>query len=435
MIEPTNFKIEELKIITTSGEVDVSAIFEELNIFDNLFMPCMSGNIVIRDSINLINLLKFDGSEFIKIQIDKGDAQNSIGAFLFNRTFRIQKIANRTNMSQTSQIYTLHFVSKEMLISEQTKVQHVFKNKTYSEMAMTILTQYLGVPNQVPEIFVVVPTQKRFDIVVPNITPFEALDWFSRRAIFPGNGKPDYVFYQQPYGYSFASLSYLMDRTRDPSWIINTTTKDVDNSLGNELLGARDLKVMSYGTVKDAIQNGVYGGTFIGFDPLIRVWEEKVHTFSSLYKNSNYHLNPYPNVPENSSLPEGGIDGAFSKARIAAYPYELQRKPNEWLLEHDPIRCIIKDNEEDYIFQRKHTFGLLAEKRLQLTMAGNFGLFSGSVVELEVPKFAQFSKSNETTLDPFLSGRYLISGVRHIIKYDRHETLIEICSDSNKEPK
>jgi hypothetical protein len=68
-------------------------------------------------------------------------------------------------------------------------------------------------------------------------------------------------------------------------------------------------------------------------------------------------------------------------------------------------------------------------------MAGNFGLFSGTQVELEVPKFAQLNRSEDTILDPYLSGRYLISAARHIIKYDRHETLIEICSDSNKEPK
>jgi hypothetical protein len=93
------------------------------------------------------------------------------------------------------------------------------------------------------------------------------------------------------------------------------------------------------------------------------------------------------------------------------------------------------DNTHEYVFQRKHFFGNLAMKRLQLTMPGNFGLHTGLMVELDVPKYAGSTESEtDTTIDARdmeFSGRYIITAVRHIIKYDRHETLIEVASDSS----
>lgn len=438
MRQPTDFTLKTLKIRTPSGDIDIGAVMEELNIFDNLFLPCMSGSVVIRDALGIINRLKFDGDEYIDIEIEKETGSRIFNKFKFKKTFRIEKISNRTNTNSRSEIYALHFVAKELLISEKSKVQNIFRQTTYSAMAETVMKQHLGLKKQKPDIDYIHDSIKNFDIAVPSLTPFETLDWLARRALFKETLKPDFVFYQTQYGYSFASLSALMKPKPQTSiFTINTTAKDVENTLGNEILGSRDLVILSYGEIKDAIQQGIYGGTFIGFDTLCRVWQEKTHTFNSLYKPTlPHHLNAHPNVPMNSQVPEGSVNGAFSKSRLVAYPYELPRQTNPWILAKDPRRATVKDNQEEYVFQRRHIFGHLAQKRLQLTMAGNFGLYSGEQVEIEIPKFSQFIKSGSSSiLDPYLSGRYLISGVRHVLKYDRHETLIEVCSDSNKEPK
>ena len=67
--QSTQFEITKLVINSKYGQIDVSAIFEELNIFDSVFVPCMSGNILLKDSVGLSNKLMFDGSEFIDIDI------------------------------------------------------------------------------------------------------------------------------------------------------------------------------------------------------------------------------------------------------------------------------------------------------------------------------------------------------------------------------
>ena len=55
------FKIKDLSIVTKAGKFNLGSVFEELNIFDTMLMPCMSGNISIRDAVGLSQKLYFDG--------------------------------------------------------------------------------------------------------------------------------------------------------------------------------------------------------------------------------------------------------------------------------------------------------------------------------------------------------------------------------------
>lgn len=424
-LETTDFKITKLNIIGEFGIKDISNFFEELNIFDNIFTPCMSGNIVIRDSVQLVNYLNLDGNEELEIEIDK--ATDSPTRLLFKKKFRIHKIANRTNATETAQVYVLHFVSKEYLVSERVKVQQYFLN-SYTNIVQKILTDYLRVPYQVPEIMIMLPSKGVFEIIVPNLTPFDAINWISRRAIW-NNNKPDYVFYQVPAGYCFTSLSYLY--SLDPRFVINFQVKDVSDRKDIEFLGARDLKILTQYNVMESITSGVYGGTFIGFDTMTRRWTQNSMSFDDLYGSwGRYHADRYPNVPENTSLPEGSINSSFTSARIATYPFQIPRSRDAYIQANNPHLARYTDNTHEYYFQRRHSLGMLSQKRLQLTMPGNFDLFSGAMVELEVPKYSTAYKESGGGSDDELNGKYLITGTRHTIKYDRHETLIEVSSDS-----
>ena len=68
------------------------------------------------------------------------------------------------------------------------------------------------------------------------------------------------------------------------------------------------------------------------------------------------------------------------------------------------------------------------QRRLQLALPGNFGLFSGTVVSLKVPKYA-IKEEGSKEYDKSLSGKYIITGARHMIKYDKHETFLEVATD------
>ena len=123
----TQFKINELVIVTKAGSIDVTAIYEELNIYDSMLMPVMSGNIMLTDSVGLSGKLLFDGSESILINIAK-DGNSDIASF--KKAFRIYKQSERKSNGQT-ETYVLHFVADEFMYSDQKRINQSYEG-TYS---------------------------------------------------------------------------------------------------------------------------------------------------------------------------------------------------------------------------------------------------------------------------------------------------------------
>jgi hypothetical protein len=119
----TQFKINELVIVTKAGNIDIASIYEEINIFDSLMMPVMSGTSLVKDSIGLSGKLLFDGSESILIDIAK-DKNSDVAKI--HKAFRIFKQSDRQNDGLNSEIYTLHFVSDELMYSDQKRINQSY---------------------------------------------------------------------------------------------------------------------------------------------------------------------------------------------------------------------------------------------------------------------------------------------------------------------
>ena len=170
LTQSTQFNISDLTIITKRGAISVKGIYEEINLFDSLLNPCMSGSIIIRDAIGLSNDFLFDGTEILNLKIGKdGDKLAT------QKSFRLYKQTNRKPINQNSEMYTLHFVSEEFLLSMQQKVSRYYET-TYSEAAVRIIIDYLKVPvNSLSGEFHKSKGVK--NIVVPNLNPFSALNW------------------------------------------------------------------------------------------------------------------------------------------------------------------------------------------------------------------------------------------------------------------
>ena len=59
--QSTQFSVNELVVVTKAGKIDITSIFEEISIFDSIFLPVMNGCVLIKDAIGLSGKLFFDG--------------------------------------------------------------------------------------------------------------------------------------------------------------------------------------------------------------------------------------------------------------------------------------------------------------------------------------------------------------------------------------
>ena len=138
----TQFEIRELTLVVKGGSIDITKIFEEINLYDSLFLPVISGNILITDAIGLSSKLLFDGSEVLLVDIAK-DADSDVASF--KKAFRVYKQSNRQNNGLNSEAYVLHFVSDDLIYSDQQKINQSFEG-TYSYIIEKILENYLKIP-------------------------------------------------------------------------------------------------------------------------------------------------------------------------------------------------------------------------------------------------------------------------------------------------
>jgi hypothetical protein len=416
----TQFKVKELIVVTKAGNIDISGIFEEINIFDSVFSPVISGNVLVTDSIGLSKRLVFDGSEALLIEIVK-DENSEIGNF--KKAFRIYKQSNRTIKTMTSESYLLNFVSDEMIFSDQKRINQSYEN-IYSEIIKKILLDYLKVaPNNLGGSYDTTTGIKK--VIIPNLRPLEAIEWCAKRST-DDLLSPNFLFYQNVTGFNFASLSNLL--TKPEIIDVKFEPKNTrDTNALEEISSARSMEVVTQTDNVEKTRSGVNAAKFLGFDPITRTFAKKDVSYADHF-NSMKHGNDNPNVSVIQN--REGVDNtqAYDSKKVLSL-FGTARKLSEYIKKNEPDSLSKLDNFEDYKLQRTSIIKNLMSRRIKFTMPGNFQLSSGFNVNVIAPSPSIREKGSDNN-DETLSGKYLIVATRQIIGYDKHETIIEVATTS-----
>jgi len=416
----TQFSINELAIVTKNGNIDISNIFEELNIFDSLFLPVMNGKILIKDAQGLSGKLFFDGSESILIDISK-DPNSDVANF--KKAFRIIRQSDRKAEGSSGEMYVLHFVSDELTYSDRQKINQNYSG-TYSYAVQKIMENYLKVPTG--ETGGVYENSCGIrDFPIPNLRPLEAIEWIAKRAV-DINQAPNFMFFQNIVGYNFASLSTLLTQED----LLDIKFEPKNTKQGNpfsEISSAIAFEVVSQSDSFKKQRDGVNAGQFLGFDPITREIAKKEISFGDVYTTmKNANENPdFSEIFDRDGKPN---TQAFDSKKSVSI-FGAAQKLSSYIKKNDPTSVSKVDNIEDYLFQRKSIISNLMAKRLKIAMPGNFQLTSGFNVNVMAPSQG-IKEDGDDNDDPSVSGKYLIVATRHIIGFDKHETVIEVASTS-----
>jgi len=411
----TQYKIKDLSIVSKIGKIDITGLFEELDIFDCIFFPSITGKIVINDTLGLTSRLALDGSEVLVIHMGKTDEDA-----VFRKSFRIYKQSDRQSLNNNSERYILHFISDEYLLSQQNRISQSFVG-TYTQMVMNILENYLGIKSK--SLSVIEDSVGVRKMVVPMKTPFDAIDLCARRAINI-NGSPTFLFFENKVGYNFVTTSSLIKQNA-----IHTINFEPKNIVQNdtEMMGAMKYEVVSQFDVNKSITDGVYSGTFIGFDPTTRTIVKQYINYNELYA-SNGLANKVPNIGVTEN--RAGIKSTdMYNSKITVFPCSVFSSKSSYIKQNFPEMINYDDDTYNYVFQREASLRSLLTQRLKLAMPGNFDLTSGTTANIIIPNRSEQSPT-EDAIDYSLSGKYLIIASRQIISYNKHITVVEVATDS-----
>lgn len=419
---PNDYSLKTLTLLTAVKTFDVKSILVELSINEDIYNNTMSGYLMVVDASGFIESLQMNGNEFIRITL--GKIANNSDNFI-DRIFRIFKVAKRNPENDgNTETYSLYFCSEELLLSEQYKISKSYKGKDITSNILDILDTYLKIPRN--KVGVIENTYGVYDFIVPNLKPFDAINWMSNYARpGPGNVGSDMLFYENKFGFNFRSLQTLFKGTVYNTYSYNPKNYNLTNSSKNSDL--RIYNVMSYEIMDSfdtlgAINQGIFANRLLSVDPLLRRFKVTDFDYGS-YSASAKSLNNFP-VTNNY---KNRFGDALNQTPQATYKFVLSnydQGDSEYIRKNDSVQRDIM--AETFIPNRTAQIPLLSYTRIKISVPGDPALTVGRIIN-----FSLLSKNpNNREPDDFYSGNYLITAVRHMVTLNEYKTVLELAKES-----
>ena len=417
--------IEKIEIISPSGKIEnITFHFDVLSIFENIYSPVVTGYIQITDAINLYSQIGFNGTEYIRIKFKKPGDETS-----YLKTFRIYKSTGRQPSERNqSQIYVLHFCSEEMIFSNQQTISTTFKNESAAAYIISILKRYLKSNPSKLQLDCFEDSLGLNEFVVTQQKPFEAIKIIMKYA-HGFQGSP-FLFYENNQGFNFKSLEKLMNQNPIAE-LKYSTAKMYNDENDSAQKNANEMMKFVFDNSFDMLastKKPAFSGTLRTLD-LIR---QKYTTIT----------NSLTNRGADSSLLEKRLPVGFATNRDGKTVYDeygthikyaltnYDQTNSQYFLDRG-IR-VQNTNIEKVLMQREMQLAILNNTKLRCTVPGNPNYTVGFVVDFKLPGFTQ-EDPNERMLDPYQSGKYLITAVRHTFaEAEGYESALELCKNSSR---
>jgi hypothetical protein len=438
------YALSDIRIIsyqTTEGStpdvIDIESMVVDLNIYESIHNKTLSGNMVIVDTNNIVGKMPLTGNErlefkFFTPSLSYGyDFTRKSGHPMY-----IYKISARQSISPRSQTYLLHFCSKEMIDNEN-KVIKDAQTSTYSGMVANIMKGELNLNSK--KDFYFEPSQGIHKYVFPRLRPFDAIDNLSidtRSSKFNNSG---FYLYETSRGFNYRSLESMLAIEGNTARPVvaryrpkPSNVKDAgETNIKNEMQIAIHHKIKSqFDTLKN-LRNGVYASKLVQFDNFYKTIKEYDFDYHKDYELTHHteHGKGGIRTSEKSILPLHLREGKFLSDYAESTTYLNSNQQNL----HNNIEVVPTAE----ILQKRLSQRMAFESfSLELTVPGFTGLQAGDLITFEMPSYAPHNDTEPLDHDPHMSGRYLVTDIRHQINRTqrKHFTVLTCKKDSVRRP-
>ena len=428
LVSPDDYYLEKVELITLNQTINLKGVMSEISYYEDIFRGTITGHVLINDSISLIDRLALCGMEYINLVYRK----SSQASFTFDRKFRVYRVGERVMKNNDSEIYTLHFCSDALFLSEQIKVSKSYEGKI-SSMVTDILTNQMKLQATNNFSLEIGNTKGVYNFIIPYKKPFEAINWLANYALPEKNTGADFVFFENVDGINFLSLQTLYNSNIDRTFIYQTRTtgsRGLAGELGTALTGIKSYNFLDtfdtlYGTTM-----GAFANRLISVDPLLRKNYNTEFNYSDYFKNSK-SLNSVPIISD--------LRNALGKTAYENYDSVLKvltSNQNQEKAQYikDKVGSTSKDIfVEKWVPNRTAQLALSHYSRIKMAVSGDPLLAVGRKISVVLPSMRSpdGTGNNVGERDSYHSGNYLITSVRHIIDVNmKYETVLEVTKES-----
>jgi hypothetical protein len=167
------------------ASVDIKNVITDIEIFEHLDKPYLTGNVIFVDDNNVYNSIDFSGFEKLSLEFVLPDA----GATPIKKDFIIEKTIKNARSNDRSSTILLHIVEEHAFNSSLINVNKAYTGKPV-EIIESIIVDNLNKEFSQP---ILPDAQEEIKVLVPNLTPLAAAQWVRDRTTTI-DGVPYYFF-------------------------------------------------------------------------------------------------------------------------------------------------------------------------------------------------------------------------------------------------
>lgn len=408
-----DFELIDVKIGSARGLiVDVYNFVLDINVYEDMFSPTLSGNITLNDAQDLVNLMPFIGEE--KLLLTFKTPSMSDKAALVEQAFYIYKMTDRKYSAERSVQYTLHFISFEGVRDLNSKLSKGYSGQI-SELVKRFIKNDLLSEKQITS----EDTKNTITYVSNYWSPLTNINYLAKRSISKTNDAANFVFFENARGFNYTSIDKLLEQDPVSNYIYDNNTRDPSGTGGgsqrdvtDELSRIDAYNIKSAFDYMERIQNGMYKSKLITHEIVTKTYNVQTKEYENEFKLHN-HLNAFP--PSTAGLPSK--TAAFIDVKNRALENFNNFRSDDMKSWH--LRNVMQMAEI-------HSF------QMEITVPGKSNVCVGDIVDVYIYRNTPYKTTDteEDIIDKTFSGRYLITSLCHNLNREKHNMYLTIVKDS-----
>jgi len=181
-----HYSLAVIKSPQATTDIDVVNIIAELEIYEHIDKPYLTGQLVLIDNNGLFDGYNFQGGEIFELEISRS-IEAEIKAV--KKSFVIDHIVNANKPNESVEVMTFHLIEDIAFTSNLKNVNRTFEGQP-SEIIKAVADEFLNkdvISTEEDNV------QNAIKVNVPNMTPLETIIWIKNRAASK-NGFPFYIY-------------------------------------------------------------------------------------------------------------------------------------------------------------------------------------------------------------------------------------------------
>lgn len=446
----------EVLLLTQNGIINIQDFVVEINIYEDMFSPCLHGNIIIRDTQNLIEKIPLIGDEVLTLDIStpqlpqsKYDPTNCI-----QKSFAVYAIKNRFLANEDKeQLFSMHFISMEGMKDNVTYLCQKYEGTTDEVVQQVFDDNFKDIPRyrndsntaeNAPKTGIFIgdqPHSSKISFLPPMWTPFQIMNYVAKRSLGAEVQAPTYLFYETTKSFYFVSVSGLIKSQMEVGYIANKfkyRKKEYWEQIGEGAIAAgyQHIENLEFLTNVDVLQGQDLGHFASSLCTLDMVNKEYVGT---VYDHG-FSFQEYPHLGNYKSTPSSVIPTKDEKKYNSIFPADVIRSSDSKVFVETIHKGVLDGTDDElinlhpekYVQQRNSLFADISTLKLKITVPGRTNMEVGTIIDLDYPSVAsnRDNSSTEEIRDKWVSGYYMITAIHHQITKLRHNAILEIAKDS-----